>query len=248
MNNIKEKVIIVTGAGNGIGREIVKLLCKEGAYVIATDIKYEDVNKCIKEMNNNNIIGLKLDVTSENDWVKCIEIIIKKYDKIDVLVNNAGIVGKNLKLHEHTIEDWNKVIEINLTGPFLGMKHIIPIMMKNKKGSIINISSVSGMIGLKNRSAYCSSKGGLRLLSKSAAIEYSKYNIRVNSLHPGYIETQSLKDNIDNDTLNHLKEITPLARLGTPEEVAKSVLYLASDDSSFITGTELIIDGGIFAQ
>jgi NAD(P)-dependent dehydrogenase (short-subunit alcohol dehydrogenase family) len=247
MYNIKEKVIIVTGAGNGIGKEIVKLLYKEGAYVIVTDIKYDDVKKCIKEIDNN-IIGLKLDVTSENDWIQCIETIIKKYNKIDVLINNAGIVGKNLKLHEHTIEDWNKVIEINLTGPFLGMKHVIPIMMKNKNGSIINISSVSGMIGLKNRSAYCSSKGGLRLLTKSAAIEYSKYNIRVNSLHPGYIETQSLKDNIDNNTLNHLKEITPLSRLGTPEEVAKSVLYLASDDSSFITGIELIIDGGIFAQ
>lgn len=247
MYNIKEKVIIVTGAGNGIGKEIVKLLYKEGAYVIVTDIQYDDVKKCIKEIDNN-IIGLKLDVTSENDWIQCIETIIKKYNKIDVLINNAGIVGKDLKLHEHTIEDWNKVIEINLTGPFLGMKHIIPIMMKNKKGSIINISSVSGMIGLKNRSAYCSSKGGLRLLTKSAAIEYSKYNIRVNSLHPGYIETQSLKDSIDNDTLNYLKEITSLSRLGTPEEVAKSVLYLASDDSSFITGTELIIDGGIFAQ
>ena len=247
MYNIKEKVIIVTGAGNGIGKEIVKLLYKEGAYVIVTDIKYDDVKKCIKEIDNN-IIGLKLDVTSEDDWIQCIGAIIKKYNKIDVLINNAGIVGKDLKLHENTIEDWNKVIEINLTGPFLGIKHVIPIMMKNKKGSIINISSVSGMIGLKNRSAYCSSKGGLRLLTKSAAIEYSKYNIRVNSLHPGYIETQSLKDNIDNNTLNHLKEITPLSRLGTPEEVAKSVLYLASDDSSFITGTELIIDGGIFAQ
>lgn len=247
MYNIKEKVIIVTGAGNGIGKEIVKLLYKEGAYVIVTDIKYDDVKKCIKEIDNN-IIGLKLDVTSEDDWIQCIGTIIKKYNKIDVLINNAGIVGKDLKLHEHTIEDWNKVIEINLTGPFLGIKHVIPFMMKNKKGSIINISSVSGMIGLKNRSAYCSSKGGLRLLTKSAAIEYSKYNIRVNSLHPGYIETQSLKDNIDNNTLNHLKEITPLSRLGTPEEVAKSVLYLASDDSSFITGTELIIDGGIFAQ
>lgn len=247
MYNIKEKVIIVTGAGNGIGKEIVKLLYKEGAYVIVTDIKYDDVKKCIKEIDNN-IIGLKLDVTSEDDWIQCIGTIIKKYNKIDVLINNAGIVGKDLKLHEHTIEDWNKVIEINLTGPFLGIKHVIPIMMKNKKGSIINISSVSGMIGLKNRSAYCSSKGGLRLLTKSAAIEYSKYNIRVNSLHPGYIETQSLKDNIDNNTLNYLKEITPLSRLGTPEEVAKSVLYLASDDSSFITGTELIIDGGIFAQ
>ena len=247
MYNIKEKVIIVTGAGNGIGKEIVKLLYKEGAYVIVTDIKYDDVKKCIKEIDNN-IIGLKLDVTSEDDWIQCIETIIKKYNKIDVLINNAGIVGKDLKLHENTIEDWNKVIEINLTGPFLGIKHVIPFMMKNKKGSIINISSVSGMIGLKNRSAYCSSKGGLRLLTKSAAIEYSKYNIRVNSLHPGYIETQSLKDNIDNNTLNHLKEITPLSRLGTPEEVAKSVLYLASDDSSFITGTELIIDGGIFAQ
>lgn len=247
MYNIKEKVIIVTGAGNGIGKEIVKLLYKEGAYVIVTDIKYDDVKKCIKEIDNN-IIGLKLDVTLEDDWIQCIETIIKKYNKIDVLINNAGIVGKDLKLHEHTIEDWNKVIEINLTGPFLGIKHVIPIMMKNKKGSIINISSVSGMIGLKNRSAYCSSKGGLRLLTKSAAIEYSKYNIRVNSLHPGYIETQSLKNNIDNDTLNHLKEITPLSRLGTPDEVAKLVLYLASDDSSFITGTELIIDGGIFAQ
>lgn len=247
MYNIKEKVIIVTGAGNGIGKEIVKLLYKEGAYVIVTDIKYDDVKKCIKEIDNN-IIGLKLDVTSEDDWIQCIGTIIKKYNKIDVLINNAGIVGKDLKLHEHTIEDWNKVIEINLTGPFLGIKHVIPFMIKNKKGSIINISSVSGMIGLKNRSAYCSSKGGLRLLTKSAAIEYSKYNIRVNSLHPGYIETQSLKDNIDNNTLNHLKEITPLSRLGTPEEVAKSVLYLASDDSSFITGTELIIDGGIFAQ
>jgi NADP-dependent 3-hydroxy acid dehydrogenase YdfG len=112
MYNIKEKVIIVTGAGNGIGKEIVKLLYKEGAYVIVTDIKYDDVKKCIKEIDNN-IIGLKLDVTSENDWMQCIETIIKKYNKIDVLINNAGIVGKNLKLHEHTIEDWNKVIEIN---------------------------------------------------------------------------------------------------------------------------------------
>ncbi|MDR9856936.1 glucose 1-dehydrogenase [Paenibacillus sp. VCA1] len=250
MGRVSGKVAIVTGAAGGMGKEDALLLAKEGAKVVVTDIQEEKVNEVVDQINQSGgeAIGFRHDVTSEEEWIRIIDETVEKWGKIDVLVNNAGIsLAKSLV--DTTAQDWDKVMSINLTGGFFGIKHVIPVMQKNGGGSIINISSIAGLTGSNGAGPYTASKGAVRLLTKAIAIDYGKDNIRCNSIHPGYIETPMTKDLLADDQMTKwFLSNTPLARLGKAENIAAGVLFLASDESSFITGAELAIDGGVSAR
>lgn len=250
MGRVSGKVAIVTGAAGGMGKADALLLAQEGAKVVVTDIQEDKVNAVVEEIHKNGgeAIGFRHDVTSENEWEHIVEETVKKWGKIDVLVNNAGISFPK-SLLDTTAQDWDKVMAINLTGGFFGLKHVIPVMQKNGGGSIINISSIAGLTGSNGAGPYTASKGAVRLLTKAVAIDYGKDNIRCNSIHPGYIETPMTEGLFaDENMTNWFRSNTPLPRLGKPENIAAGVLFLASDESSFITGAELAIDGGVSAR
>lgn len=244
------KVAIVTGAGSGMGREEALLFAKEGAKVVATDINEAAVQAIVKEIEaaGGEAIAIAHNVASEDEWVKVVDGTIRKYGKLDILVNNAGI-SHAAGLLETTVEQWNKVMNINLTSVFLGMKHVIPHMRDNKGGSIVNISSIAGLTGSSGAGAYTASKGGVRMLSKAAAVDFGKDNIRVNSVHPGFIETPMSAEFVNNEQmLQWFLSQTALPRVGRASEVAEAVLFLASDASSYLTGIELPVDGGVTAK
>lgn len=250
MGRLDHKVAIVTGAGGGMGREEAILFAKEGATVVVTDIQEDKVKEVVNEIiaNGGQAVGHLHDVTDEDAWARIAQETIDTYGKIDILVNNAGITI-NIKLHETSVEQWNKVMDINLTGTFLGMKHVIPNMMDNGRGSIVNISSISGLTGGGGANPYTASKGAVRMLTKAAAIDYSKHNIRVNSVHPGVIITPMTEEMFkEEQMLAWAHSVTPLPHLGESLDVAYGVLYLASDEAKFITGIELPIEGGYTAQ
>ena len=250
MGVLDGKVAVVTGAGSGMGREEALLLAREGAKVIATDINEAGVQAVVKEIEDSGgeAVAFAHNVGSYEEWTRVVDAAIQKYGKIDVLVNNAG-VSLAAGLLETTIDQWIKVLAINLTSQFLGMKRVIPHMQKNKGGSIINISSIAGLTGSNGAGAYTASKGGSRMLSKAAAVDFGKDNIRVNSVHPGFIETPMSSDLIKNEQmLQWFLSQTALPRVGQASEVAQAVLFLASDASSYVTGVELPVDGGVTAK
>lgn len=247
MGRLANKVAIITGAASGQGAEEARLFAKEGAKVIATDVQFEMLEAVVKEITENGgeAIAVKHDVTSAEGWNTVVATAVKEFGKVDILVNNAGITG----MITQTIEDldestWDRILDINTKGPYLGIKAVIPEMKKAGGGSIVNISSLSGINGVGN-AAYNSSKGGIRLLTKNVALDYGKHNIRANSVHPGTIDTPMIEMFTGN---KEVREMTlagiPLNVLGEPSDIAYGVLYLASDESKFVTGTELIIDGG----
>jgi cyclopentanol dehydrogenase len=242
------KVALISGAARGMGECEARLFAREGAKVVLGDVLEEQGRKAAAEINQQGGAAtfVRLDVTVESDWQRAVETAEQTYGKFNVLVNNAGIV-RMAPLDETSLEAWNEVINVNQTGVFLGMKHAVPAMRRAGGGSIINISSVAGLIGLPNIPAYQASKGAVRLLTKHAAIQYAKDKIRVNSIHPGRIETP-MTANLTPERRQLALSLTPLGRDGKPEEVAYGVLYLASDESSFVTGSELVIDGGYTAQ
>jgi len=250
MNRVAGKVAVVTGAASGLGKAIATLLAKEGAKVTLTDINETGGKKAAEEIRKagGNVIFIKHDVTSESDWAEVMKVTLEQFQKLDILVNCAGVFhGKSIE--DTTLEEWRRVLAINLDGVFLGIKAAVGPMKRNGGGSIINISSAGGIIGTANSSPYNASKGGVRLLTKAAAIEFSKaghnYNIRVNSVHPGVIKTP-MTEWIQKDAAGAeaiIKE-QPIGYLGEPEDVAYGVLYLASDESRYLTGSELVIDGG----
>ncbi|WP_042346914.1 SDR family NAD(P)-dependent oxidoreductase [Bacillus massiliigorillae] len=249
MGRLANKVAIITGAGGGQGKAEALLFAKEGAKVVVTDVQEEKVKLVVEEIiqNGGEAIGFFHDVSSEDKWIQVVKDTVEKFGKVDILVNNAGITIQK-SLHETSVAEWNKVMDINLTGAFLGMKHVIPVMMENHGGSIINISSIAGLTGGSGASPYTASKGALRLLTKATAIDYAKHSIRCNSVHPGYIETPMTKDMFTNEQMmTWFKSNTPLPYLGKPEDIANGVLYLASDESKFVTGIELPIEGGYSA-
>lgn len=250
MGRLQNKVAIITGAGGGQGKAEALLFAKEGAKVVVTDVQEDKVKETVSEIkiNGGAAIGFYHNVASEENWIQVINETIDNFGKIDILVNNAGITSDTI-IHETTIEKWNQVIEVNVTGVFLGMKHVIPKMVTNRGGSIINISSIAGLTGSSGASAYTASKGAVRMLTKASAIDYAKDNIRVNSVHPGYIETPMTEAYFADEKMRGWFESkTPLPRLGKSDDVAQGVLYLASDESSFVTGIELPIDGGHTAE
>ncbi|MCR8641311.1 SDR family oxidoreductase [Paenibacillus sp. N1-5-1-14] len=250
MGRLANKVAIITGSAGGQGKAEALLFAQEGAKVVVTDVQEGKVQEVVAEIkaNGGEAIGFYQNVASEENWVQIVKDTVEAFGKIDILVNNAGITSQ-YPLTDAPLDHWNKVMEINLNGTFLGMKHVVPVMSQNGGGSIINISSIAGLTGSSGASAYTASKGAVRMLSKAAAIDLAKQNIRVNSVHPGYIETPMTAGFFaDENMLNWFKALTPLPYLGKSEDVAAGVLFLASDESRFVTGIELPIDGGHSAQ
>ena len=264
MDRVKGKVAIITGAAGPIGKAAALLLAKEGARVVITDIDEINGKKAAEDIRGEGgqAIFLKHDVTSEQEWTDVIEKTLSQFGRLDVMVNNAGIMIQRA-IEDIPLEEWRRVMSVNLDGVFLGTKHAIKAMKKTGGGSIINISSVAGLVGMQApTSAYAASKGAVRLFTKSAAIQYSKavsgYNIRVNSVHPGFIFTPMLEGIFRRDaeaagcTYEEVKkareERDPIGRLGRPEDIAYGILYLASDESGYMTGAELVIDGGYTAR
>lgn len=244
------KVALITGAAGGQGKEEAFLFAKEGAIVVITDIQKELLEKTGEELMRLSPKSsfFHHDVSSEEQWQHIVAQVVEKYGRIDVLVNNAGI-SPDTRLLDTSMDLWNKVMAINVTGTFLGMKTVVPVMKENGGGSIINISSIAGLTGGSGASAYTASKGAVRMLTKGAAIEYAKDSIRVNSVHPGVIETPMTEELLKNEQVKSMLEATtPIPRFGKPIDVAYGVLYLASDESSFVTGIELPVDGGYVAQ
>lgn len=239
MNTLKNKIAIVTGANQGIGFAITKKLVEHGAEVYAFDIK-EDAEY------GKGVTFIRNDVTKEEDWKASIQKVINEQGRIDILVNNAGLIAYT-PIHEIELEEWHRLIAVDQTGVLLGMKYAILQMMKQKQGSIINISSIWGSVGAANVVAYNAAKGAVVLMTKNAAITYAKNGIRVNSVHPGFINTP-LTDSQDVELNKVVIAATPMGRGGEPNEIANGVAFLASEQASYITGAELVIDGGYTAQ
>lgn len=256
MPRVANKVAIVTGAAMGIGKACAELLASEGAAVAITDRETaagKAVNDALLKDGRRSIF-VEHDVSREDHWERVVVDVLKAFGKIDILVNNAG-VGWFGDVEHTTLDEWHGLLRVNLDGVFLGIKHAIPPMRASGGGSIINISSIEGLIGDPQLAAYNASKGGVRLLSKSAALYCARErtNIRVNSIHPGYILTpmveHALASSPDPEGMRRaLEGLHPVGHFGQPIDVAYGVLYLASDESSFATGSELVIDGGYTAQ
>lgn len=254
---MENKVTLITGGAAGLGLASAEACAREGAAVIITD-----VNVAGGEAQASRLLGEGLqvkfkrqDVTSEDEWIKTVDEVVSEYGKLDVLVNNAGI-GKIVPIEQETLEGWRRTQAINMEGVFLGTREAIRVM-KRHGGSIINISSIEGIIGEPLVPAYNASKGGVRIFTKSAALHCAKegYGIRVNSVHPGYVGTAMVVDAVSvlpaeeaQAFLQDLLTRIPLGRLGEPEEIANTVLFLASDESSYMTGSELVVDGGYTAR
>ncbi|MBN6885685.1 NAD(P)-dependent dehydrogenase (short-subunit alcohol dehydrogenase family) [Cytobacillus horneckiae] len=246
MGRLNGKVAIITGAEMGMGASEAMLFAKEGAKVIATDVQMEHLNKVVEEIKENGgeAVAIKHDVTSEAEWKAIIAEAVKLYGKVDVLVNNAGVSSPKT-IANMEMDEWNKIMDIDLNGCVIGMKYVIPEMKKAGGGSIINISSIGGIVGMAGTSPYTAAKGALRVLSKSAAVEYGKDKIRVNSVHPGIIVTPMTGPTmVEGGATPYYKTYTQLPYFGEPEDVAYGVVFLASDESRFVTGSELVIDGG----
>lgn len=253
MGRLDGKVALISGGARGQGAAEARLFVKEGAKVVFGDILDEEgkrVEAEIQEMGGEAVY-LHLDVTREEDWIAAVETSVNTYGRLNVLVNNAGVVVWGT-LEDTTVEEWDWVMEVNAKGVFLGTKAAIPAMRRVGGGSIINISSISGLIGQEGiQPVYNASKGAVRLLTKATAIQYAKEGIRCNSVHPGPVDTPMRQEGLaglDPAALEKRLRRVPLGRVATPEEIAYGVVYLASDESSFVTGSELVIDGGYTAQ
>lgn len=250
MDRVKGKIAIVTGGALGMGRSHSMLLAKEGAKVVVTDINEQAGQQTVEDIKKEGgeAVFIKHDVANDADWKKVIQFALDTYGKVDVLVNNAGILIMK-PVNETTEEEWDKIFSINAKGVFLGCKYILPAMQKAGGGSIVNISSIYGIVGAPSAAAYEATKGAVRLLTKAAAVDYVQYNIRVNSVHPGVIRTEMTKDLLaQGESAKALLGPTLLPRAAEPSEVSYAVLFLASDESSFMTGSEVVVDGGYTAN
>jgi len=256
MQRVKDKVIIITGAASGIGKATALLCAQQGAKVAVTDVNDDQGKKVIKEIQvgGGQAYFWHLNTSDEKEVQKVFSEINKEFGKIDVLVNNAGIPGANKPTDEMTEAEWDTVLAVNVKGVFLCTKHVIPYLKINKHGSIINLSSIYGLVGARDIPAYHASKGAVRLMSKTDAMFYAKDKIRVNSVHPGFIWTaftESFGEKFPGGIeayRKHMGGLHPLGRMGEPNDIAYGILYLASDESTFITGSELVIDGGYTAR
>ena len=245
MDRVLDKVIIVTGGASGIGRATSELLAREGAIIAIVDINDQsgkDAAKIIQAQGGKAEFW-HLDVTNEANVEQIFNLIANKWGRIDVLVNNAGFIGVNKPTHEITESEWDLVMNVNVKSVFFCTKHAVPHLKRSGGGSIINISSIHGLLGSPDYPANHASKGAIRLMSKTDAMLYAKDKIRVNSIHPGYIQTACMGEIPSKTTYEKLQ---PMGHVGEADDVAYGVLYLASDESKFVTASELIIDGGIY--
>ncbi|MCY3638224.1 MAG: glucose 1-dehydrogenase [Chloroflexi bacterium] len=252
MGKLDGKVAIISGGARGQGAAEARLFAEEGAKVVIGDILDEQGQQVEAEINElgGDALYLHLDVTSEADWESAVAAAVSRYGKLDILVNNAAIVIQKSAIEDRTADEWDRIFEVNAKGVFLGTKHAIPEMRKAGCGSIVNISSVAGIAQSHHQEpAYAASKGAVRIFSKVTASQHAADGIRCNSVHPGPIDTDMIQAAMsDPNRLEERLTRVPMRRLGTADEIAKGVLYLASDDSSYVTGSELVIDGGAISM
>ena len=248
---LKDKVAIVSGGASGMGQSEAMLFAREGAKVIVADLLEAEGRQTADKIGagGGQARFVKLDVTSETNWGAAVEATLSAFGKLDVLVNNAGISG-TFDPDMLSTTAWDKLMDVNAKGVFLGMKTGIAAMQKTGGGSIVNISSISGFVGQNAvHMAYNASKGAVRIMTKTAAVQYAKDGIRVNSVHPGFLPPmRTSKGSADPEWRAKMLRAVPMRREGRVEEVANAVLFLASDDASYITGTEIVVDGGYLAQ
>ncbi|MDA8579450.1 SDR family oxidoreductase [Pontimonas sp.] len=238
---VSEKVSIITGGARGIGRAAVDLFASEGSIVYAVDLDFDE------PFENPSVQTVAMDVTSPEQWDELVQRVLSDHHRIDILFNNAGAVGSYDGIADISFEDWHRIIDLNLNGVFYGTKAVLPAMRQAGTGAMVHTSSMWGYVGASGVAAYTASKAAVRSLSKNVALTYAAEGIRSNSIHPGIIGTPMVMAQ-DTSLTDDLIQKTPLGRLGTPREVAQGALFLASDDASYITGTELVIDGGSTAQ
>ena len=246
MHSLDGKVAIVTGSSSGIGKATAILFAAEGIKVILADIDQKNSEKTLEEIKNNgrSAFYIKTDVSNQIEVKRLVEFAISHYPKVDILFNGAGI-HTALTVDETDLETWQRIIAVNLTSVFLCSKAVLPYMIKQKNGNIVNVSSSIGWQGAEPKTAaYCASKGGVTLLTKAMALDYAKYNIRVNCICPGPTETPMLLNAMDREDLKKFVAQMPLGRTAKPEEIARAALFLVSDDSSYVTGVALPVDGG----
>jgi 3(or 17)beta-hydroxysteroid dehydrogenase len=251
MGRVGGKVALVTGGASGIGLATAGLLTDEGAKVVLTDLDEPRAGAAIALAQRARFY--KLDVTRENDWIAVADAVVSELGRLDILVNSAG-VSLLKDIEATTLDEWRRLMAVNLDGVFLGCKHAIRVMKERGGGSIVNMSSVAGLVGAANLAAYSASKGGVRLLTKSVALHCARkgYNIRCNSVHPSFVETPMLQSMIaaarnPRKLEANYGSAAPLGRLAQPIEIARTILFLASDESAFTTGAELVVDGGLTA-
>ena len=250
VKRLQNKIAIITGAGSGIGQGIALAFVKEGARVVVADWSEKGGKETVDQIRkiNGEAVFVKTDVSKTADIDKMTKMCLDKFGRVDILVNNAGIV-KFGPLHETPEEDWDAVLDVNLKSVFLGSKRVIPEMLKQGKGKIISITSIAGLVGFDKIGPYCASKGGMIALTREMALEYASQKINVNCIAPGVIKTAMTKDMLADQTQKQfLASSTPYPRLGEPEDIAMAAVYLASEESDFITGEVLVIDGGWIAK
>ncbi|MDA3627643.1 glucose 1-dehydrogenase [Saccharopolyspora sp. WRP15-2] len=247
---LMSKVALITGATGGIGQATAELFAREGASLVVTDIAQDTADELAARLKaeGTDVLAVRLDVSSPENWSEAIELTRRRFGRLDVLVNIAGVLDWP-GIEETTKDAWDQVVAVNQTGTWLGMKTAMPLLRASGNASIINTSSVLGLVGSGAAAAYQATKGAVRLLTKTAAVEYATRGVRVNSVHPGVITTPMIQDVLDEQGDQQPDIVrTPMRRAGSPAEVAPTMLFLASDESSFVTGTELVVDGGLTAH
>lgn len=247
---LKDKVAIITGAGTGIGRSTAIVFAKEGAKVVVSGINEKECQEVVDKIKKakGEAVFVKADVSVEADIINMVKACTDKYGTVDILVNNAGVVSSS-PLHEITEDEWKRVLGVDLKGVFFGIKHVIPHFLGKKKGKIVNIASIAGLIGFDGSAAYCAAKGAVVNLTREAAVEYAPKGINVNAIAPGIIKTPMTQSYLaDKNYETFFKMSTPYPRFGEPEDIAMGALYLASDESDFVNGAILVIDGGWVAK
>lgn len=255
MGRLDGKVALITGGASGLGKATGQLMAKEGATVVLSDLQEVEGTAVSKQINENggHCFFIKQDTTSEEGWQDICDSILENHGHLDILLNGAGVGSSAVEIEDMDFSTWRNCLSVNLDGVFLGCKYGIRAMRKGNGGSIINISSILGFAGLATATNYCASKGGVRLLTKAAALECARKTplVRVNSIHPGFIDTPMVAGAIQRrgpEFRNYIEENVPLGELGEPNDIAEGVVYLASDGAKFVTGTELTIDGGFLAR
>ena len=250
MARLKDKVAIITGGGSGIGRATCLLFAREGAKVVVADYIAEGGNETVRQISaaGGQAVFVQADVSKSADVQNMIGAAVRNYGRVDIFFNNAGIEGPSTKLANLKEEDWDRVIAIDLTSVYLGMKYVIPEMIKQGGGVILSTASVAGLVGFQGSGAYAAAKAGVINLTRLAALEYADKNIRVNCICPGVIETPMVERVLGGRPRERVVRSEPIGRLGRPEDIANAALFLASDESSFATGAPFIIDGGYVAR
>ncbi len=247
---LKNKVSLITGGGSGIGEHTALLFAKNGSKIVLTDINEAHGKAVVEKIKNEGgeAIFVKADTSKPEDSRRSVEEAVKAFGKLDIAVNNAGIGGPQQPIGEYDIEGWDKVISVNLSGVFYGMRYQIPEMLKNKGGSIINVASILSQVGFAHSAAYVAAKHGVIGLTQNGALEYASQGVRINAVGPGFIKTPLIDENMTDEQQQQLVALHPIGRLGKPEEVAELFLWLAGDKSKFVNGSYYPIDGGYLAQ